>query len=240
VVRKIKKRAALPWYQTQVRPLTIGCSVGHYNITAGTIGAFVTDNRTGNICILSNNHVLADESRARRGDDILQQGALDGGVRPENRIGELERHSTLLKRGRNYIDAAIASVDDGLDYWPLLLRGKPHSELAGVASGIEPGDRVWKVGRTTGVTRGKVTAIEMDDVLIEFDTGDIRFDNQIEIQGSRGPFCDGGDSGSLIIDADGKACGLLFAGGEDDAGRDLTYANPIKTVLSEMDVKLAL
>lgn len=56
-----------------------GISIGHYKITAGTLGAIVTDTTTGNHVILSNNHVLANSNDAKIGDSIYQPGAADGG-----------------------------------------------------------------------------------------------------------------------------------------------------------------
>ncbi len=44
------------------RPVPIGVSTGHPAITAGTIGARVTDGV--NVYALSNNHVYADENTA--------------------------------------------------------------------------------------------------------------------------------------------------------------------------------
>ena len=46
------------------RPAPLGSSVGHFAITAGTIGARVRD-PSGNVYILSNNHVLANSNGAR-------------------------------------------------------------------------------------------------------------------------------------------------------------------------------
>jgi hypothetical protein len=60
------------------RPVPIGVSTGHPDITAGTIGARVKDS-DGNIYALTNNHVYADENRASIGDKVLQPGAFDGG-----------------------------------------------------------------------------------------------------------------------------------------------------------------
>ena len=61
----------IPWYQRNTRPLSIGASVGHVDVTAGTIGAFVSRARA--TYLLSNNHVLANEDQARAGDRILQR-----------------------------------------------------------------------------------------------------------------------------------------------------------------------
>ncbi len=69
----------------------------------------------------------------------------------------------------------------------------------------------------------------------------ITFDNQIEIEGAgSGAFSEGGDSGSLVVDADLKGVGLLFAGGEQGGsnGKGLTYANPLKNVLDALKVNL--
>jgi hypothetical protein len=67
------------------------------------------------------------------------------------------------------------------------------------------------------------------------------FSDQLEIVGTKSQFSDGGDSGSLIVDTDGYARALLFAGGEEEGtGRDLTYANQLRTVLQKLGVELTL
>ena len=97
------------------------------------------------------------------------------------------------------------------------------------------GEIVYKIGRTTGRTRGRVTAVEMDSLRVEYDMGVISFDGQIEIEpANAGAFSRGGDSGSLIVDERLCAIGLLFAGN----GVDATYANPITDVLEALDVQL--
>ncbi len=73
------------------RPAKGGVSIGHYAITAGTLGAFVKDKSTGQVLILSNNHVLANSNDASIGDAILQPGPADGGSSPQDRIADLER-----------------------------------------------------------------------------------------------------------------------------------------------------
>jgi hypothetical protein len=68
-----------------------GVSIGHYQITAGTLGTIVTDTNTGEKLILSNNHVLANSNNAQVGDPILQPGAADGGQNPADMVARLER-----------------------------------------------------------------------------------------------------------------------------------------------------
>ena len=55
------------------RPAPMGFSVGHPAITAGSIGARVVD-PSGNVYVLSNNHVLANSNDATIGDAALQPG----------------------------------------------------------------------------------------------------------------------------------------------------------------------
>lgn len=59
------------------RPAAGGVSIGHYKITAGTLGCYVT--RDGKKYVLSNNHVLANTNDATKGDSILQPGKADEG-----------------------------------------------------------------------------------------------------------------------------------------------------------------
>lgn len=68
-----------------------GVSIGHYKITAGTLGTIVTDRQTGERLILSNNHVLANSNEAVQGDAILQPGPADGGQNPSDVVARLER-----------------------------------------------------------------------------------------------------------------------------------------------------
>jgi hypothetical protein len=63
---------------SKIRPAPGGCSVGHVDVTAGTLGCLVY--RGSDVFILSNNHVLANCNRGQRGDAILQPGKADGGT----------------------------------------------------------------------------------------------------------------------------------------------------------------
>src|SRR5947199_6339388 len=61
----------------RIRPAPGGVSIGHVQITAGTLG--ILARRNGRPVILSNNHVLANQNAGRVGDPILQPGPADGG-----------------------------------------------------------------------------------------------------------------------------------------------------------------
>ena len=232
-------KAARPWHQKRNRPLRIGGSIGHDKITAGTLGCFVRAPGSDRVLILSNNHVLANENRAAKGDNILQPGPADGGRDPQDAVAALLRFLMLKRRGPNLVDCAVAEMDDAICYNHRNLTG--IGRLAGLGDVvIDEGDAVAKIGRTTGLTYGRVTAFEMDDIVVGFDVGDLRFDNQIEIEGTDGPFDDGGDSGSLIVDDSGRGVGLLFAGSDEggENGSGLTYTNPIHAVLDALKVEL--
>jgi hypothetical protein len=235
---------ATPAQQKRSRPLKIGVSVGHFKITAGTFGCFVRgldpkDDKA--LMILSNNHVLANENRARKGDAILQPGPIDDGKDPADKVATLSRFVRLKKTGANIVDVAVAALDAGIKFNARSLAGLGGS-LAGVGEPfLDDGTPVAKVGRTTATTRGKVTAFELDNVYVNYDIGNLRFDNQVEIEGDgNDPFSQGGDSGSLIVDADRKAVALLFAGGDvgGSNGKGLTYANPIDAILKALKIEL--
>lgn len=69
------------------RPAPGGVSIGHRDITAGTLGCLVK--RNAQTFILSNNHVLANSNNSQIGDAILQPGPHDGGTFPDDHIANL-------------------------------------------------------------------------------------------------------------------------------------------------------
>lgn len=96
-------------FAARTRPAPSGISIGHPLITAGTLGCLVRDNGDSSLCILSNNHVLANGNAAMPGDAIIQPGAYDGGTTPGDTIATLKRFITIAMSG-NTVDAAIAQV----------------------------------------------------------------------------------------------------------------------------------
>ena len=242
-VGRIRARAK-PWYQSRQRPLLIGSSTGFLAsgfIMAGTLGCFVRSGSSSALYILSNNHVLADENRYPKGRPIVQPGALDGGSPSADRVATLTRFVRLDPAKANLVDCAIAKLNASIQADVHKLKG--IGTLAGPrGSGLQAGDVVHKVGRTTGVRHGRVTAFELDGVQVEYEIGVISFDNQVEIEGAgTRSFSDAGDSGSLIVDDQRLAAALLFAGGDHGGsnGKGLTYANPIDAVFKALKVKLA-
>lgn len=224
----------------RLRPLVPGCSICHEADTAGTLGAVVQ--RGDERFVLSNSHVLARAGLGAPGDVVLQPGPADGGA-ARDRVGVLEAAVPLAATGANRVDAALARLDEGVD---VDLAGAPTRTAA-----LDGDELVEKLGRTTGLTLGRVTAIEVDDVVVDFgeQVGLLRFDGQVEVSAAgrgtaapAGPFSQGGDSGSLVRLADGGAgVGLLFAGSQagGDDGLGLTFCNVLDDVLSALGATLA-
>ncbi|MCK9794642.1 S1 family peptidase [Isoptericola sp. 4D.3] len=225
----------------RTRPLRPGVSIAHEDVTAGTLGAFVVKTEGDDPAaryVLSNFHVLAGSPSARAGDVVVQPGPADGGRAPADRVGTLAQVVPLTPGEPATVDAALALLDDGVELDASFPVG-PVTTTAAAAGG----EAVAKIGRTTALTRGRVTAIEMDDVVVGYgeELGALSFDNQIEVEGDGGAFSRGGDSGSLVYREDGVALGLLFAGSETGGadGTGLTYCNPIDAVLEALGVTLA-
>ena len=77
------------------RPCPAGCSIGHYKITAGTLGWFAEDKEDGEIVIVSNNHVLACFSEdtyvfTREGFKLFKEVTYDDEIATLNQDGFLE------------------------------------------------------------------------------------------------------------------------------------------------------
>ncbi len=218
------------------RPVPIGVSTGHPDITAGTIGCRVIDG-SGNVYALSNNHVYANINSASIGDNVLQPGPTDGGTDPADAIGTLYDYEYIEMGGAyNYIDAAIAAVTtstvgystpSGDGY------GTPSSSIKSATIGM----KVQKYGRTTGWTFGEVAELNVTVNVCYVPRGPFScaeyatMTDQIGI--TPGTFSAGGDSGSLIVTDDGNKnpVGLLFAGSSDR-----TLANRIDLVLNRFNV----
>lgn len=237
------------------RPAPGGVSIGHVDITAGTLGCLVE--KDGQAYILSNNHVLANSNDAELGDAILQPGPHDGGTM-DDRIAELYDFvpvqfaldvdcpvSGAVTRGlnavarvlgsrvrflaarvsedTNLVDAAIAKPMRDEDVTAEVLE---IGQLTGSASG-ELGMGIAKSGRTTGLTAGEITQVDVT-CQVQYGLGQIAiFEDQL----MAGPMSEGGDSGSVVVNGSNQVVGLLFAG-----SAQVTIMNRIEHVLEAFGV----
>jgi S1-C subfamily serine protease len=211
-------------------------------IIIGTLGCFVTLT-DGSTAILSNNHVLAGENRGLKGKDrILQPGNLAFtaaqyvatltdfvALKPSPANARPARGNVIF----NAVDAAVATLEQGVAssqaYLPARTQPAPH----GLGNAMV-GDKVFKIGRTTGLTHGTITAIGTVVGPIGYEPGNCWFSQQFEIVGDNGTmFSDHGDSGSAIVSTTGEVLGLLYAGNGTH-----TYACPIQAVLAALSSNL--
>lgn len=202
------------------RPAPAGVSLGHPEVTAGTLGSPPLATEDGRTVVMTNAHVAAPIGAAEPGDDVLQPGPADGGS-TDDAIGTLAEAADIARDEPNTTDSALVAVDPSdltgsvLGVGPLAGFGEPTMDAT-----------YTKSGRTTGVT-----------------TGDLRGrDARIEVRGYYdeptvfegvdvfGPMSAAGDSGSLIGIADDgfRATDLLFAGSDRS-----TIAAPLSAVQAE-------
>ncbi|KAB8041562.1 chymotrypsin family serine protease [Janthinobacterium aquaticum] len=229
-------------HRFRLRPAPGGVSVGHFRITAGSIGCLAVGRsapRNSRLMILSNNHVLANSNAGAFGDCIVQPGPVDGGKCPQDQVATLERFVPIAFGGAtNYVDCATGWA------WPERVR----RELVYLNNGVPAyfrisnalvtptlGMLVGKSGRTTQLTQGRITGLGAT-ITVNYGGGRLAlFRDQIAIEGLNGPFSAGGDSGSSIWtwDQQRNPVGLLFAG-----GGNVTFANQMRRVVTALDIRL--
>lgn len=220
------------------RPIALGVSGGSIDdldggfCCGGTLGGLVQDG-SGNLYVLSNNHVLGRTNRAQAGEDTVQPGLIDSRCRSSaaKAVADFTALIPISFDSANLVDAAIARVRPGAvdPRGAVLDIGTPSSSIAQPAVGMS----VQKSGRTTGRTTGRVVDVGAT-VLVAYGKkcgaggGPAAvMDDQFLI--SDGSFSDSGDSGSVIFESGSnpRAVGLLFAGSSS-----YTIANRISNVLA--------
>lgn len=241
------------------RPLVGGISIGHKDITAGTLSCLVED-QNGKKYILSNNHVLANENKAKIGDEILQPGPYDGGKIPNDVVAKLSKFveikfpasecplakiivkilnfiAKIFRRKTRFSFYSIELPENEVDcaIAEPIVEASPEILEIGIPKGsakVKEGEKVKKSGRTTGLTEG----IVIDDdatIIVSYGEKEALFIHQILVQGEN--IARGGDSGSAVLNEDGYVVGLLFAGSEDG---NLAIVNHIYKVEELLGVRL--
>lgn len=219
----------VPEALVQRTPVVPGFSIGHGDVTAGTLGAILGPRNRPRI--LGNSHVLADSGEALVGDPILYPGPLDGGGSADV-IAHLAHFVPFDTSGAfvNTMDAAVATV----------VRERRAEVRTRVALlGLVPvgttiasrGMKIVKVGRTTSLTRGEVRDVNFRFVLdYGGGIGPVGFIDQVLCT----RYSDGGDSGSLVLEeGSGRAVGLHFAGANGGS-----VFSPIRPVLRAVRGKI--
>ena len=199
-----------------------GIEITRLDSSGGTLGCFLVGNfyRCGErvTVLLTNRHVL-------KGKDPRNQNVLN--AKTNEAAQEVLRDSFLTsaaERAKFYTlikgkeipllawynrwnnpkatsdDFAVAALHPEVSY----KNQADGTALHGIKE-PEEGLEVWKVGATTGCTKGRIVEIS---------------DKQFVVQGEDGPFAAKGDSGSAIYTKGGEVVGLLFGfGGSGDIRR---------------------
>lgn len=200
------------------------------------------------------------DGRSSLGDAILQPGSYDGGTK-EQTIAYLERFVPLWKEyartdcraarvveqmgnralqifrpnyrinlekrlgGENAVDAALARPVSPEAISPEIVDVGRVKGLAEVKAGM----RVKKSGRTTGLSQATVKVVQATLKVSVAENDNAVFTDQFVTT----TMSQGGDSGSLVLDTQNNAVGLLFAGSDIT-----TVCNRIQNVIEVLQVDL--
>ena len=207
----------------RVRPVVGGVSAGSTLTTAGTVACTVVDRLTGLRMLLSNRHVFDGPA----GTPILQPGAVDGGVYPDDVVAAVERFIEVKPPPDiNLVDACVAMpVSQDIVGYEVLGLGVPN----GVGE-ARVGERIRKSGRSCGVSEAVVVDTNATVKVEGYSFGEAIFEDTVITT-----FCGvSGDSGSIGVSAGTNvAIGLLFAGSEK-----LTCFNKMSNVVRLLEVDI--
>ncbi|KPK92164.1 MAG: hypothetical protein AMJ94_05570 [Deltaproteobacteria bacterium SM23_61] len=244
-------------HTARYRPAPGGVSIGHKDITAGTLGCLVK--KGGDFFILSNNHVLANSNAAQIGDAILQPGPYDGGRFPEDHIANLEAFIPISFTGgpsecttaagiANLLNSLAKAMGSDARLLAITTQAEDNLVDAAIARPLNPADvndeileigplsgvgtgelgmAIKKSGRTTALTTGEIQQVDVTANVQYGDNKIARFTDQL----LAGAMSQGGDSGSAVLDSQNRLIGLLFAGSDTT-----TIINRIEHVFSALGV----
>lgn len=255
-IRVLSPEAKVPERTDEWIPAPGGVSVGHPDITAGTLGMWAK--RRSVWGVLSNNHVLGNINKGKIGDPIYQPGPVDGGTSKNtkailkilplislvdtsdckiaNSLAKiLNTIARLLGRKTRLVTEVAADLNLVDCAWAEALDEKfvdPKILGIGTPKGeceLMVGDMVKKSGRSSEFNYGTVSSV---DAAINVSMNDGRigmFTDQVEFDTPG--FIIPGDSGSVILNIDDKVGGLGFAGNEDRS-----YANKYHNVKKALEL----
>lgn len=225
-----------------------GAGIGPLLGGTGTITCWVRDGE-GRELILSNYHVLGSEGRVfhpnKHGEEVgvvwnhvplrpilerRPKGYWDWGLFRKLSyqvwyvVRYIYRKATGNSKPTNKCDAAVALPTFGA---PASAEIRGVGPLLGLGQATV-GSEVVRSGVVSGVQRGNVIAVNTN-VTLSFPEGRVSFNNAILLGGRPADY---GDSGSIVVDADGLAVGMVFAAGL------LTICLPMRDALQALGVAL--
>lgn len=218
------------WTNCQDEPIKLGTQIQPKGApwvgTAGCPVSWTNPDGTKHWGILSNWHVFTG---GKYGIGHGQHQPLDD--RPA--CAYLSAATPVDAMSPNTTDAAIADAFvDGfhtIDWWIL-----NNGALNPWITDAKVGNTYRKIGRTTGLTHARCSAIDAT-ARIGYGNFEAIFTGQDVFDDMNGPFSAAGDSGSCIIcDCDDAPSALLFAGGGNQ-----TIGNPMKLVAEKLNLQFA-
>lgn len=229
-----------------------GASVGHIRGFPGSLGCLVRSTVPGQdwIGVLSASHVLAMNNRAKKGDIVLSPAAPDGSGLDEDQCGTLERYKLLVDfdkelHGANQVccvDVALVKLEEKRDVPECTMVPNPRNShklmrINRVIGGDEVADQcgwpVYKVGRTTGFTKGVLDIVGLQRQPILLNGTPYLYTNILTVRHLEKPFSKPGDSGALVYTSGGEAVGLVI-GGTDE----VSFLSPFDACLRDIKATL--
>ncbi|MDP3001724.1 MAG: hypothetical protein Q8N38_01155 [Bacteroidales bacterium] len=243
----------------RIRPAPGGVSIGHIAITAGTLGCLVKKNNevfilsNNHVLANSNNAQIGDpilqpgpyDGGTNPADHIANlyqfipinfidipsncftaagiAGFLNGLAKLVNSNARFRTIS--IEALENLVDAAIAKPVNDNDVISDIL---DIGTIQGTVSG-ELGMAIKKSGRTTGLTTGEITQVDVTATVSYGDMKTALFRDQL----MAGAMSQGGDSGSAVLTGNNLLTGLLFAGSDST-----TIINRIENVFTALGVSV--
>ena len=235
-------------HSTLVSGITISnMKVANNTIDLGTIGFFATFTGVDppyNIALVTCVHVVGTV----KGDTIYQPS---WSTAPDGTIGAVSTGADVVgtiltpapkgaDKNGNYVDAASVQLNICISSWchtncgvsfanqVLGLAINNSNAIKDIRNAVLVGDVVYKVGRITGRTVGKVNHVGSD---IEIQATSMQTADNC---GGTLRFADQGDSGSALIDSNRNLVGLVYAINANNAA--LAYACLLQPVLDALAV----
>jgi hypothetical protein len=227
-----------------------GASIGHVQGYPGTLGCFVRSTELDSwIGVLSASHVLGRNNQSNPGESIISPGHPDGFKTKGAEIGTLADYVFLThfqNKSDNYLcceDVAVVKIGEAVDLPERTVIWAPKNPdtlmpIKAVIGGQAVADRleepVYKVGRTTGMTRGILDIVGLQRQRVAIGDRHYIYTNVLAVRCEEDrPFSKAGDSGALVYTEDGYAIGLVIAGTPQ-----YTFVSPLDACLQNMKVTL--
>jgi len=244
----------------RVRPAPCGVSIGHKDVTAGTLGLVATKN--GKRVIVTNNHVGANVNRGVKGDPWYQPGPYDGGQFPDI-IARLSEYVPIYPVNEIPSDCPVGSTlakvfnflaekfNRATRLSATVIHAEPNLVDVSLGEVLHPYDVTFEVlgfgsynlkdirvvepeidmtVKKSGRTTG-CTEGKVTAIDVTLNVNMGSFIAVFEDQFLTTPMSEGGDSGSHTFTKNMDLVGLLFAGSEQ-----ITAHNTYMNVINEIDL----